>query len=72
MTLAHDVSERKEVSEVLALAAASGGKFTKPAHEVFWGHSGYFTDLDGHLWNQQFLLDACPNHVPSRIDRDSV
>jgi catechol 2,3-dioxygenase-like lactoylglutathione lyase family enzyme len=50
VTLAHNVRERKEVSEVLALAAASGGKIIKPAQDVFWGgHSGYFADPDGPL-----------------------
>jgi uncharacterized glyoxalase superfamily protein PhnB len=51
VTLAHNVRERQGVSEVLALAAASGGKIIKPAQDVFWGgHSGYFADPDGHLW----------------------
>ncbi len=51
VTLAHNVRERHEVGEVLALAAASGGKIIKPAQDAFWGgHSGYFADPDGHLW----------------------
>ena len=51
VTLAHNVRRREEVSEVLALAAAAGGTITKPAQDVFWGgHSGYFSDPDGHLW----------------------
>ena len=51
VTLAHNVRRREEVSEVLALAAAAGGTITKPAQDVFWGgHSGYFMDPDGHLW----------------------
>src|SRR5271156_3219236 len=60
VTLAHNVRERQEVGEVLALAAASGGKIIKPAQDVFWGgHSGYFPDPDGHLW------EVCWNpHVP--------
>jgi uncharacterized protein len=50
VTLAHNVRERNVVSEVLALATASGGKIIKPAQDVFWGgHSGYFADPDGHL-----------------------
>ena len=49
--LANNVRERKEVSEILALAAASGGKIIKPAQDVFWGgHIGYFADPDGHVW----------------------
>jgi hypothetical protein len=51
VTLAHNVRRREEVSEFLALAAAAGGTITKSAQDVFWGgHSGYFSDPDGHLW----------------------
>ena len=62
--LAHNVRERKEVNEVLALAAASGGKIIKPAQDAFWGgHSGYFADPDGHLW------EVCWNpHFPLADD----
>jgi uncharacterized protein len=64
VTLAHNVRERHEVSEVLALAAASGGKIVKPAQDAFWGgHSGYFADPDGHLW------EVCWNpHFPLAED----
>jgi uncharacterized protein len=64
VTLAHNVREQKEVSEVLALAAASGGKIIKPEQDVFWGgHSGYFADPDGHLW------EVCWNpHFPLADD----
>ncbi len=64
VTLAHNVRERKEVGEVLALASASGGKIVKPAQDVFWGgHSGYFADPDGHLW------EVCWNpHFPLADD----
>ena len=51
VTLAHNVRSREEVSQVLALAEAAGGKITKPAQDTFWGgHGGYFADPDGHLW----------------------
>ncbi|MFZ1985093.1 MAG: VOC family protein [Desulfatitalea sp.] len=51
ITLAHVVSSKKEVRDVLDQAAKSGGKLIKPAQEVFWGgYSGYFADPDGHLW----------------------
>ena len=39
VTLAHNVRERKEVSEVLALAEASGGKIIKPAQDVVLGRA---------------------------------
>ncbi len=51
ITLAHVVSSKEEVVEVLNQAVHSGAKLTKPAQDVFWGgYSGYFSDPDGHLW----------------------
>lgn len=51
ITLAHVVSEKEEVAVVLDRAVKSGGKLVKQAQDVFWGgHSGYFADPDGHLW----------------------
>lgn len=51
ITLAHNVREKHEVAEVLAGAARAGASIVKPAQDVFWGgHSGYFTDPDGHCW----------------------
>ena len=53
----------EEVDAVLAEVEAAGGKIVKPAKTAFWGgYSGYFRDLDGHLWevawNPGFRLDA--------------
>ncbi len=51
VTLAHNVRKKEEVAEVLSEAEKAGGKIVKSAQDVFWGgHSGYFADLDGHLW----------------------
>jgi uncharacterized protein len=51
ITLAYNVRAKAEVSAFLAVAEAAGGKILKPAQDVFWGgHSGYFADPDGHLW----------------------
>jgi len=51
ITLAYLVDEPTEVSSMLSAAEAAGGRIVKPAQDVFWGgHSGYFADLDGHLW----------------------
>lgn len=51
ITLAHVVSSKKEVGDVLTQAVKAGGKILKPAQDVFWGgYSGYFADPDGHLW----------------------
>jgi uncharacterized protein len=51
VTLAHNVATKEEVAVLLAEAEAAGGRIVKPAQDVFWGgHSGYFSDPDGHLW----------------------
>jgi uncharacterized protein len=51
ITLGHNVRGKEQVSEVLALAEAAGGKIVKPAQDEFWGgHGGYFTDPDGYYW----------------------
>ncbi len=51
ITLAHNVRTRAEVAAVLIEAEHAGGRIVKPAQDAFWGgHSGYFTDPDGHYW----------------------
>ncbi|HWR73871.1 MAG TPA: VOC family protein [Nitrospirota bacterium] len=51
ITLAHVVASKKEVKDILDQAVKAGGTLVKPAQDVFWGgHSGYFADPDGHLW----------------------
>lgn len=51
ITLAHNVREKDDVARLLALAEAAGGTIVKAAQDTFWGgHSGYFTDPDGYLW----------------------
>lgn len=50
-TLAHNVRTREEVTLLLEAAEEAGGKIVKPAQDVFWGgHSGYFSDPEGFLW----------------------
>jgi len=50
ITLAHNVRERHEVDEVLAVAVAAGAEVVKPAADTSWGgYSGYFTDPDGYV-----------------------
>lgn len=40
-----------EVDAVLNQAGAAGATILKPAEKAFWGgYSGYFADLDGHVW----------------------
>ena len=55
VALAHNVRSEAEVARVLEEAAASGGTIVKPAGTAFWGgHTGYFADPDGHLWEVAF------------------
>jgi catechol 2,3-dioxygenase-like lactoylglutathione lyase family enzyme len=62
VALAHNVRDREDVAAVLKIAEAAGGTIVKRAQDVFWGgHSGYFADPDGHLWevawNPHFKLN---------------
>lgn len=51
ITIAHNVREKTQVAEVLALAEKAGAVIVKPAQDVSWGgHCGYFRDPDGHYW----------------------
>lgn len=66
ITLATNVERKEEVAEILGRAEHFGGKILKSAQDVFWGgHSGYFADPDGHLWevawNPYFEFDAQGN-----------
>jgi uncharacterized protein len=63
IALAHNVSSREQVDQVMALAATAGAHITKPAEETFYGgYAGYFADPDGHVWeiahNPGFTLNA--------------
>jgi uncharacterized protein len=45
------VPSRAEVDAVLDRAQAAGATITDQPHDRAWGiYSGYFQDLDGHLW----------------------
>jgi catechol 2,3-dioxygenase-like lactoylglutathione lyase family enzyme len=49
--LAHNVRSEAEVDQLLAEAAAGGGRIVKPGHPTDWGgYAGYFADPDGFLW----------------------
>jgi uncharacterized protein len=50
-SIGHLVASKQDVDAVLARAEAAGATLTGPAHDRPWGiYSGYFRDLDGHLW----------------------
>ena len=50
-SIGHLVPSKQDVDALLAQAEAAGATLTGPAHDRPWGiYSGYFRDLDGHLW----------------------
>ena len=51
VTLSHNVKTESEVESVINQAVSAGAILVKPPQKVSWGgFSGYFKDLDGHLW----------------------
>lgn len=51
ITLAHNVENEIQVLDLLEKAKCSGAKIVKQGQKTEWGgFSGYFSDLDGHLW----------------------
>ncbi len=51
VTLGHLEPTKEDVDRVMEEARVLGAEIVKEAQEVFWGgYSGYFKDLDGHLW----------------------
>ena len=50
-SLALNLPDRAGVDRFFAHAVSCGARATKQPQDVFWGgYSGYFSDLDGHLW----------------------
>ncbi len=50
-SLGHAVASKAAVDALLAQAEAAGATVTQQPHDRPWGiYSGYFRDLDGHLW----------------------
>ncbi|UYZ84820.1 VOC family protein [Entomomonas sp. E2T0] len=51
ITLAHNTHSEEQVEQILKQAELAGAKIIKPAQTTSWGgYHGYFTDLDGYLW----------------------
>lgn len=51
MSIGHIVGGREDVDRILEAAARAGARIIGRAHTRPWGiYSGYFSDLDGHLW----------------------
>ena len=62
VTLAVNLPSEADVDAFFGKAVAAGASVRKEPQKVFWGgYSGYFADLDGHLWevahNPFFPLD---------------
>ena len=50
-SLGYAVKTKEEVAKLIKKAVDAGATLTKEPHERPWGvYSGYFKDLDGHLW----------------------
>jgi uncharacterized protein len=50
-SIGHAVAGKEDVDTLLIAAEAAGATVTDRAHDRPWGiYSGYFRDLDGHLW----------------------
>ena len=51
LSIGHVVENKEEVDALLKRAKAAGATVTDEPHDRPWGiYSGYFQDLDGHLW----------------------
>jgi catechol 2,3-dioxygenase-like lactoylglutathione lyase family enzyme len=49
--IGHIVKSKQEVDALMEQAEKAGARITDPPHDRLWGgYSGYFQDLDGHLW----------------------
>ena len=55
LSFSYNAKSEKEVDDILKQVATLGATLIKPAQKVFWGgYSGYFKDLDGHLFEVAF------------------
>ncbi len=51
LTISYNAKSEKEVDDVLKQVEKLGAAIIKAAQKVYWGgYSGYFKDLDGHLF----------------------
>ena len=57
VVLSRYVNSRKDVDQMLINAGNAGGFLTKRASKNSNGtYSGYFSDLDGHMWEVVFHM----------------
>ncbi len=50
VSLSYRAENKQEVDSLLQKAVNAGGTIPRHPEEHDWGYSGYFKDLDGHLW----------------------
>ena len=51
LTISYNAKSEQEVDDIFNQVAELGATIVKPAQKVYWGgYSGYFKDLDGHLF----------------------
>ena len=48
--------KKAEVARIVRTQKPTAGQLpSKPAHDIFWGgHSGFFVDPEGHMWEVAF------------------
>jgi catechol 2,3-dioxygenase-like lactoylglutathione lyase family enzyme len=68
LTISYNARSEKEVDDILEQVAKLGATIIKPGQKVYWGgYSGYFKDLDGHLfevaYNPFWDLDSNDNLI---------
>ena len=55
LTISFNAKSEEEVDAVMNEVKRLGATIVKPAQKVYWGgYSGYFRDLDGHLFEVAF------------------
>ncbi|WP_101296206.1 VOC family protein [Halegenticoccus soli] len=61
-SIGQTVESKDEVDEVVEQAANAGAAVPEPPRDRVWGgYSGYFRDLDGHLWEIVWNPDLVDN-----------
>lgn len=51
VTIGHNVRDKDDVAKIFKAAMKAGANSIKEPHDIFWGgHSSYFADPDGHIW----------------------
>jgi catechol 2,3-dioxygenase-like lactoylglutathione lyase family enzyme len=71
-SVGHLVQNKEEVDALIRQAEIAGATVTDGPHDRPWGiYSGYFKDLDGHLWEIIFNPEMLPDPDPQVSIRGS-